>query len=107
MTAPSLGPTFGLHSAGRVTGAGVLSNTVNLTNSVRNGAGDYTLTLGSQIDPTQRCPMAFQNGNSGGSVSVDFAGESDSIVTVKTFDELGLAADRDFSLCVFRTSVPS
>lgn len=108
MTAPFLGPSFGLHAFGKITGAsGALTNPVNMTNSVRNGAGDYTLTLGSEIDATTRHSSLTVRGATDGKAVLEPAGEADGTVNVKTFNTAGAAADVDFEIAVFRTAVPS
>ena len=51
---PSIDNIF-LHSGAHVTGAtGVMTANTNVQSIERTGAGLYTVTLGSEIDPTQR-----------------------------------------------------
>jgi len=106
MTAPSLGPTFGLHSAGKVAGAtGALTSPVNMAQAVRNGAGDYTLTLGTEIDATNRHVSLTLEAS--GTIELSPAGDTDGTFQVLTKNAAGAATDLDFQVAVFRTSVPS
>jgi hypothetical protein len=106
MTAPSLGPTFGLHAAGKIDGAtGALTDGVNILSVVRNGLGDYTVTLGSAIDATAR--HLSLTANSAGSLESDPAGNTDNSLQILAKDAAGAAADVSIDLAIFRTSVPS
>ena len=106
MTAPYLGPSFGLHSHAKVTGGtGAIANNVNITGAVRNGIGDYTINLGSEIDPTTRSCLITPR--SPGIVELAPGGDTDGSLQVLTKDAAGAAADVDFEVTIFRTSVPS
>lgn len=106
MTAPFLGPSFGLQSFGKIVGGtGALSAQVNMTGVVRNGLGDYTLTLGSEIDPSVRHVSITARG--AGVPELAPGGDTDNTLQVLTKDAAGAAADVDFEVAVFRTSVPS
>ena len=53
MTSPNLQGMI-VHAAGRVAAGGALTNGINIASVVRNGVGDYTVNLASEIDATQR-----------------------------------------------------
>jgi len=106
MTAPFLGPSFGLHAFGKITGGtGALTAQVNMTNSVRNGAGDYTLTLGSEIDPSVRHVSVTPRG--AGTAELAPGGDTDGALQILTKNAAGAAADLDCEVAIFRTAVPS
>lgn len=105
MTAPSLGPTFGLHAFAKITGAsGALVDTVNMTGSVKNGTGDYTLTIGSEIDPATRHVSITARG--AGTVELAPGGDTDGALQILTKNAAGAAADLDCEVAIFRTSLP-
>ena len=106
MTAPYLGPSFGLHSFAKVTGAtGATLDNVNVAGAVRNGPGDYTITLGSEIDPTTRSCLITPRG--AGFVELAPGGDTDATLQILTKNPAGAAADVDFEVSIFRTAVPS
>ena len=107
MTTPNIGNLI-IHAACRLVGVtGGISNIVNIVSAIRNSDGDYTITIGSEIDVNQRhviftvlAPVSFF-------VQSNTAGETDSILQVLAFNNAGAAADPDFiNILVLRTQLP-
>lgn len=105
MAEPNIPSSVILHAAGFVTGGtGALGvNAANVASVVRNGAGDYTINLGTEIDPTERV-VTIQPVNAAARTPTVQA-ETDASLQVLTWDAGGLAGDSDFHFAVWRRSV--
>lgn len=103
MSIPNLGNLI-LHAAALVDGAGAILNSTNIVSVVRNGLGDYTFNLGTEIDNAQR-HISLTPGEVG-TPTINGVG-TDSTINILTFNPAGAAADVGFSIGVFRTSAPS
>lgn len=104
MTTPNLPPAIRVHAAGSVDGAGALGpGSTNVSGVVRDGAGEYTVTLGTEIDPVNSMVKIQAKGAAFASPSVST--ETDSTFKVHMFDAAGAAADSDFDFEVTRHSI--
>ena len=107
MTAPNLGNLV-LHAYAKVSAATppVISDAVNVTGASRTGAGITVVTLGSEIDPTQRFVAVTSTLATQGSVQKDPAVQTDGTVGVLGF-VAAVATDVPYEISIFRVSVPS
>jgi hypothetical protein len=80
------------------------AGTFGFTTVIRNGLGDYTLTMGDEIDDTQRSTPAFTLSAPG---FVRVVPVSDSQLQVLVFNTAGAAADINFEVPVNRVAQPS
>ena len=106
MSTPNIPNAVELHAAGSVTGAGVLgANSVNITGVVRNGAGDYTVTMAQAIGQATRT-IKVQAINAAGRAAT-VVDTSATVFEVLTWDlAVPGAADSDYYFEVRRRSVP-
>ena len=107
MSTPNIPNATELHAAGAVTGAaGVLgANAVNIVSVVRNGAGDYTITMAQAIAQATRT-IKVQAINAAGRAATVV--DTSSTVFEALIWDLAVpgAADSDFYFEVKRRSVP-
>ena len=103
MAEPNLPGAVYLHAGAFVDSGGVPgAGAANISGVVRNGVGDYTVTLGTDIDITNRT-VKLTLKNAAGEISV--GAEDDMSVQVLAFDSGGVAADRDFYIEVTRRTI--
>ena len=107
MTAPNLG-NLTLHAYAKVSAATppVVTDAVNVTGATRTGAGITVVTLGSEIDDTQRMVIVTSTLATQGSVQKDPGVQTDSTVGVLGF-VAAVASDVSYEIAVYRTSKPS
>ena len=104
MTTPNIPNSVQFHAAARVTGGtGATVSAQNITSVTRNGAGDYTVVLGTEIDPLTRSIQVSIEGAAAGFASVD--NQTDAGFDILTFNQAGAATDFDHSFTVQRTAV--
>jgi len=84
-------------------GAGLVANSknINIASAVNGGAGVTTITLGGGgINPADRIVRACIEGATAGTIAI--VQTSATVIGVRTFSALGAAANRAFSLKVYR-----
>lgn len=92
-----------LHTAGRISGAGAVLASAQGTAGftvVRNGAGDYTITLGEAIDLLERVTTLVGKSST---FVMNVVAETDTTLQVINFaSTTGAAADGEFQFAIFR-----
>lgn len=96
------GHNYGVHamcSFDADAAAAAFRNQRGFASFVRNGAGDYTLTLSDGIIQNQACIQCTTN--SGTVAASDAQWVTATTIRVKTATDAGAATDMDFSIQVF------
>lgn len=104
MTQPNVG-SLAVFASGKVDGAGALTDGVNILGVVRNGAGDYTITLGSDLDITQGHLSLTVNQAGTARAQENPAGATDNTRQVLAFAGVNsaVATDTAFSFILMRS----
>lgn len=94
--------TFGCTpwAAAKVTGATGLSTMNKRCVSAQTGPGVYTITLDEDLDAAERSASVTCRG--GGAFIPEVVDTSDTVLTVHTYDDTGVAANCDFDIMVVR-----
>jgi hypothetical protein len=104
MATPNLPNSVQLHAAGTSDGAGALqAGSANVQSVVRNGVGDYTVTLGTPIDPTTRSLYVQPTGAAMATATINT--ETSTSFQVLMFTAAGAAFDAGFHFEVSRRSI--
>lgn len=81
--------------------AAAFRNQRGFSSLLRNGAGDYTLTMTDGIAQAQAVIQATTNG--GAAAMIDAQWATATTIRVRTMSNAAMAADIDFSIAVFDT----
>ncbi len=104
MGAPNI--TNPIHASGRFSTAGVLAASVNVVSVTRNGAGDYTIILDTEIDPIDRIILAQSTTAGDFTVQLDPGGDADSQFTFLS-RTAAVLTDCAIDFVVLRVSQPA
>ena len=108
MTSPLLGPTFHLHAWANIAANGTIIASVNVVQVEKEEIGEYIITLGTGVGVEQRHISLTRKEEATVIYLDDLEGEQDTAEEFHVFIEdegEGLnPADKDFEVCVFRTT---
>ncbi|KKL77605.1 hypothetical protein LCGC14_2033210 [marine sediment metagenome] len=105
MTTPNI--TSPIHAAGIIdlNGAIIAGTIVNINQSVRNGAGDYTITMASEIDAADRYISIIGIEDGDFTFELIGAGNTDTQFQIQS-RTAAVLTDAGFAFCVFRIRQP-